>query len=89
MKSIHFRLFANIALLVCLLAWVYGGARLGFYHTYYTKMLVDPITTLESPVTVNTFLPGIETLVLGLFAFAGLQLVSNVLEARAVAQAEK
>ena len=86
MKPITLRLIANVFLLAALLAWMYGGARAGLYHTYYTVTVVDPITTLESEQQVNRFLPGSETLAVGFALFALLQIVSGYLESRRPAQ---
>lgn len=82
MKLLYLRIAANVALLACLLAWMSGGARLGFYQNYYTVQEYDPVLDFSAPVQIDRFLPGIETLVAGLVLFAALQVVASVLESR-------
>ncbi len=76
------RVAANVALLASLLAWISGGARLGFYRSYYVVQEYDSVLEFSAPVQIERFLPGIETLALGLGFFAALQLAASVLEAR-------
>ncbi|EDY80613.1 hypothetical protein VDG1235_227 [Verrucomicrobiia bacterium DG1235] len=69
-------------MLLGLLTWIYGGAQIGFYKTYYSVQRVDEITELEYQERVEAFLPGIETLVIAFAAFVVLLSASVILERR-------
>ena len=83
MKPNILRVLAVAALLSGMLVWLFGGAQIGFYKTYYTVSKTDPITELKYEERVDAFLPGIETLAFGFGTFAILILVGGVLENRA------
>lgn len=76
------RLIAFGLFLAGVMAWLSGGARAGFYRAYHVEMKVDEITGLEYPEQIEAFLPGIESLGLGFFAFAALLGISSLVESR-------
>lgn len=82
MKTSLIRIAGVAALLMGMLAWIYGGAQMGFYKTYYTIQKTDAITGLSYEEKIDAFLPGIETLFFGFVAFSILIIASGVLETR-------
>ena len=61
---------AGLAVL-CVSAWLAGGANPGWTKTTRTEMRHDPVTTLDYPVVEKSFSPGVELLgVGGLLALA-------------------
>lgn len=67
-------------MVLSLLLWIYGGAQVGFYKTFYRVEKVDPIMEVPYTEEVAAFLPGIETLALGFVAFVALMAVGAVFE---------
>ena len=45
--------------------WFFGGMQLGWTRTSETTMKVDPVTSLDYPVTEKKFTPGVDFLVVG------------------------
>ncbi len=82
MKLWKIRTFGVSALLAAVLAWLYGGAQVGFYRTYYNVMEYDEILGIEYPVQVDAFLPGVETLAVGFALFSAAFIVCSAIEAR-------
>ncbi|MBK1875532.1 hypothetical protein [Pelagicoccus mobilis] len=85
MKAIVIRTAATGALLLGFLLWMYGGARAGFYQTFYRVRHFDEILEIEHFEEVEALLPGIETLGAGVAAFFFLSLWGNLLERRSAA----
>ena len=83
MKARTTRIFALVALVGSMLCWIYGGARTGFYQTYYTEKKVDLVTQIEYEEQIEAFLPGVEILVTGFGLFLLLVVAGSVMDLRA------
>lgn len=81
-KVTTFKVAGAGALLFSLLLWMYGGAQIGFYKTYYEVEKFDEILEFTYTEKVSAFLPGIETLFLGFSAFVVLSVAGLFLEAK-------
>lgn len=60
--------------------WMYGGAQIGFYKTFYLIDKFDAVMEVSYTEEVPAFLPGIETLAMGFFAFVVLLGISAFIE---------
>ena len=77
-----------IVFLASLLAWLKGGAQIGFYKTSYGVKRIDEVTELEYEERFDALLPGIETLALGFGIFAVLFLAAAIWESRILKKAK-
>lgn len=60
---------ASIILAVIIVGfWFFGGMHRGWTRTNETIMKVDPVTSLDYPVTEKKFTPGVDFLAIGLGA---------------------
>lgn len=75
MKSI-LRKIAALLLMSGILVWIIGGARLGFPIDQEQITILDPITEIESSEWQPKFLPGVESLVLGVILGGSFFLIS-------------
>ncbi|MDQ8185394.1 hypothetical protein [Pelagicoccus sp. SDUM812002] len=80
MKALALRLTGIGAMVLCFSLWMYGGAQVGFYKTFYRVEKFDPIMELSYTEEVKAFLPGVETLALGFCAFAALTSISAFID---------
>ena len=62
-------------LCVGIVVWLIGGAKKGFYVSTEERPQLDPITEIEYTETHSKFLPGVESLAIGVllggFLFLG------------------
>lgn len=80
MRSI-LRKIAALLLMSAILVWLIGGARLGFPIDQEQIATFDPITEIESTDWHPKFLPGVESLALGVILGGSLFLVSFLFRA--------
>jgi len=79
-QSLPLELAGVASLLAGFVLWIYGGAQVGFYKTFYTVEKTDEITGLSYRDEIPAFLPGIETLAAGFALFAGLLFLGAFLD---------
>ena len=80
MKQI-LRASSIIAAVIVLGFWFFGGMHRGWTHTTETTMKVDPVTSLDYPVTEAKFTPGVDFLGVG-FSASGILFCLSYLFAR-------
>lgn len=80
MKALILRLAGIGAMVVSFVLWMYGGAQIGFYKTFYLVDRFDEIMEVTYTEEVEAFLPGIETLAMGFVAFVVLLGMSAFIE---------
>lgn len=68
----YLRIAAAVIAAGSLALWAGLGRNTGWTKTSVTEMRVDPVTTLEFPVTENRFVPGVDVLAAALAVAAGV-----------------
>lgn len=68
----YLRIVAAVIAAGSLALWAGLGRNTGWTKTSVTEMRVDPVTTLEFPVTEKRFVPGVDALAVALAAAAGV-----------------